>query len=128
MIGLANIDIPHGRQARQAWRQLDRRTRREVIQRARRGLGHPDPRVAAIAVERAQATLTMPLWRWLAAGLVAAAAGFVAGWLLHTPGPGLWYWIEFPIIFSLLPAMVARTQARWIERANLPMVGQASRR
>jgi hypothetical protein len=79
VIGLANIDIPRGRQAVQAWRRLDRRTRREVIRRARRGLGHPDPRVAAIAVGRAQATLTAPLWRWVAAaglGLVAASRAF----------------------------------------------------
>jgi len=73
----------------------------------------------------------MPLWRWVAIGLVVAAAGCGAGWLLASwlldvPGLGLWFWIESTIAFSLLPAMVARTVARWIERANLPMVGRAS--
>jgi hypothetical protein len=129
--GLASIHIPRGSQARLAWRQLDRRTRREVTRRARRGLGHPDPRVAAIAVGRAQATLTVPLWRWVAAGLVAAAASCGVGWLLASwlaSAPGLWFLIEFTIAFSLVPGMVARTVARWIERANLPMVGGASTR
>jgi hypothetical protein len=132
-----SIHIPHGSQARLAWRQLDRRTRREVTQRARRGLGHPDPRVAAIAVGRAQATLRVPLWRWVAAGLVVAAAGCVVGWLLASwllagwldaSAPGLWFWIELTIAFSLVPGMAARAVARWIERANLPMVGGASTR
>jgi hypothetical protein len=73
----------------------------------------------------------VPLWRWVAAGLVAAAGGCVVGWLLASwllkaPRPGLWFWIEFTIAFSLVPVMVARTVARWIERANLPMVGQIS--
>jgi hypothetical protein len=75
----------------------------------------------------------VPLWRWAAAGLVAAAAGCVVGWLLaswllEAPRPGLWFLIELTIAFSLVPAMVARTVARWIERANLPMVGGASTR
>jgi hypothetical protein len=52
-IGLANIDIPRGMQAVQAWRRLDRRIRWAV----RGGVGHPDPRVAAIAVSRARAML-----------------------------------------------------------------------
>jgi len=74
----------------------------------------------------------VPLWRWVAAGLVVAAAGCLVGWLLvrrlDASAPGLWFWIELTVAFSLVPGMAARTVARWIEQANLPMVGGASTR
>jgi hypothetical protein len=130
VIGLTNIDIPRGKQAVQAWQRLDRRTRREVIRRARRGQGHPDPRVAAIAVGRAQATLTAPLWRWVAAaglGLLAALGGVWSfSRLVAEPHLGLGAWIGISIGCTPTPLLVIRMQARQIERANLPLVGRAS--
>jgi hypothetical protein len=76
--GLANIEVPRGRLAVQAWRRLDRHTRRDVTRYARRGIGHPDPQVAAIAVGRAQATLRLPLRRWA----LVVVASLLVNWLL----------------------------------------------
>jgi hypothetical protein len=86
--------------------------------------------VAAIAVGRAQATLTAPLWRWVAAvglGLLAALAG-VWSWSLLVAEPhfGLGAWIGMSIGCTPTPLLVIRMQARQIERANLPLVGRAS--
>jgi hypothetical protein len=55
---MTNAEIPTGRQAARAWKRLDRGVRKDVWRRARQGLGHPDPAVAAIAIGWARYTLT----------------------------------------------------------------------
>jgi hypothetical protein len=83
--------------------------------------------VAAIAVGRAQATLTAPLWRWVAAaglGLLAALAGIWSfSRLVAGADLGLGAWIGISIGCTPTPLLVIRMQARQIERANLPLVG-----
>ena len=122
-IGLEEIDTPPRRQAVQAWRRLDRRTRWEV---ARRGVGHPDPRVAVIAVGRARATLRAPLRRWVMAAVAAWLVNAPLGWVILRlmGGPDdRWFWLWMPITMTPGPLMALRVQARQVERANLPMVG-----
>ena len=119
---MENIDIPRGRQAMRAWRALDRRTRREVVRRARQGLGHPDPRVAVIAVGWAQAVLTAPLWRWVVVvgmGLLGALAGVWTFNRLAEPDVGLGVWVGVSIGCTPTPLVVIRMQARQVERANI---------
>ncbi|HEX8858424.1 MAG TPA: hypothetical protein VGC06_04890 [Actinomycetes bacterium] len=123
MIGLANIDIPCGKQAVQAWRRLDWRTRQAVIRLAWRGLGHPDPGIAAIAVGRAQATLRASLRRWVLVVLASLLVNWPLLWVIGRLIGGLdddqrlWFWL--PI--SLTPGALAAlwVQARQIERVNL---------
>jgi tetratricopeptide (TPR) repeat protein len=127
---MANIDIPRGKQAAQAWQQLDRRMRREVIRRARRGIGHPDPSVAAIAVGYAQRTLHAPLWRQVVAVASGLAAGMLAGWLLSgLPSdsclPRWWFWLGLPLTCTPATLAVSRVQARQLERANLETLAGA---
>lgn len=128
MIGLANIDIPRGKQAVQAWRRLGWRTRRAVIRRAWRGLGHPDPGVAAIALGRAQVMLRAPLRRWVVVVVASLLVNWPVAWALSRLMGGLderfWFWLPIDLIPGALAAMWI--QARRIERANLPMVGRAS--
>jgi hypothetical protein len=129
VIGLANIDIPRGKQAVQAWRRLDRRTRREVARRARRGVGHPNPAVAAIAVGRAQVMLRAPLRRWVLAGVASLLVNWPLAWvigrLLGTlDDRWLWFWLPIALTPGTLAAL--RIPARQIERANLLMVRRAS--
>jgi hypothetical protein len=91
------------------------------------GLGHPDPRVAAIAVGRAQATLTAPLWRWVAAAglglLVALAVFWLFSRVVVESDIGLGAWIGIGGGQSIGALLFIRMQARQMERANLPMVG-----
>jgi hypothetical protein len=120
--GLGNIEIPRGRQAVWAWRRLDRRTCRDVTWLAQRGIGHPDPRVAAIAVGRAQAMLRLPLWRWTLHGvaslLISWPLAWTVGWLLGgLDDQWMWFWV--PISCTLGMLVVLRVQARQLERANL---------
>jgi hypothetical protein len=120
VIGLANIDIPRGKQAVQAWRRLDWRTRQTVIQLAWRGLGHPDPGIAAIAVGRAQATLRAPLRRWVLVGVASSLVGWAVFWALGRLFSGLddqWLWL--PISLTLGSLARLWVQARQIERVNL---------
>jgi hypothetical protein len=119
---MAAIDIPGGRQAIQAWRGLDRETRREVLRRARQGVGHPDPRVAAIAVGRTRATLRAPLWRWVAVAVLGLVVGWVLLWLLsHLIGAldGPW-WLRLGLLLGpMLGGLAAwRVRLRQIEEAN----------
>jgi hypothetical protein len=108
VIGLANIDIPRGKQAVQAWRRLGWRTRQEVIQWAWRGLGHPDPGVATIAVGRAQVMLRASLRRWV----LVVGASLLVNW------PLLW------VIGRLMGGLAVQwVQWRQVERVNLPMIG-----
>ena len=129
VIGLADIDIPRGKQAVQAWRRLDWRTRQAVIRRGWRGLGHPDPGVAAIAVGRAQVMLRAPLRRWVMVVVASLLVGWAESWVIGRLLGGLddrWRWFWLPI--DLIPGALAVQwiQARRTERANLPMVGRAS--
>jgi hypothetical protein len=120
--GLANIEVPRGPQAVQAWRRLDRRTRRDVTRLAQRGIGHPDPQVAAIAVGRAQATLQAPLWRWALVVVASLLIGWPLTWGLGLLLGGLddqWIWFSVPISSALGMLVVLRVQARQLERANL---------
>jgi hypothetical protein len=120
--GLANIEVPRGRQAVQAWRRLDRRTRRDVTLLAWQGIGHPDPQVAAIAVGRAQATLRLPLWRWALVVVASLLVGWSLTWGLGRLLGGLddqWIWFWVPISSALGMLVVLRVQARQLERANL---------
>ena len=122
MNGLANIEVPRGRQAIQAWRRLDRRTRQDVTWLAWQGIGHPDPQVAAIAVGRAQATLRAPLWRWalgvVAVLLISWPLMWGLGRLLGGPDDQ-WFWFSLPISSTLGRLVVLGVQARQLERANL---------
>lgn len=122
MSGLANIEVPRGRQAVQAWRRLDRRTRREVTRYARRGLGHPDPQVAAIAVGRAQATLRAPLRRWVLVVVASLLVNWPLAWALGRLMGGLddrWGWFWLPISLTLGSLAALRVLARQLERVNL---------
>jgi hypothetical protein len=122
VIGLANIDIPRGKQAVQAWRRLDWRTRQAVIRLAWRGLGHPDPGIAAIAVGRAQATLRAPLRRWVLVVVASWLFGWAVFWVLGRLISGLddqWLWLWLPISSTLGYLVVLRVQAGQLERVNL---------
>jgi hypothetical protein len=55
---MTNAEIPMGREAARAWKRLDAGARKDVWRRARQGVGHPDPAVAAIAIGRARYTLS----------------------------------------------------------------------
>jgi hypothetical protein len=129
VIRLTSIDIPSGKQAVRAWRRLDWRTRQTVIRRAWRGLGHPDLGVAAIAVGRAQALLRAPLQRWVMVVVASLLVGWAESWVIGRILGGLddrclWFWLPIDLIPGALVWLYI--QARWIERANLPMVGRAS--
>ena len=122
MSGLANIEVPRGRQAVQAWRRLDRRTRRDVTWLAQRGAGHPDPQVAAIAVGRAQATLRAPLRHWALVVVAILLIGWSVGWTVRLllgdlDDQGTWFWM--PIGWALVMPVWWRVAARKLERANL---------
>ena len=123
---MPTVDIPNGRQAIQAWRRLDRGTRREVIRRARHGVGHPDPQVAAIAVGRTRATLRAPLWRWAVVAAMGLAVCWVLVWLLSHLIGGLdapWWLRLVLLIGSVLGGLAAlRVQLRRIEQANVQML------
>jgi|SRR5215217_1279663 len=115
---MAAIDVPGGRQAIQAWRGLDREIRREVLRRARQGVGHPDPRVAAIAVGRTRATLRAPLWRWVAVAVLGLVVGWVLVWLIGAlDGP---WWLRLGLLVGpVLGGLAAwRVRLRQIEEAN----------
>jgi len=55
---MTDAEIPTGRQAARAWKHLDAGVRKDAWRRARQGLGHPDPAVAALAVGWARYTLS----------------------------------------------------------------------
>ncbi len=112
-------------------RRLDWRTRQGIIWLAWRGLGHPDPRVAAIAVGRAQATLRAPLRRWVMVVVASLLVDWPLFWVIGRLLGGLddqWLWFWLPISLTAGALAALYTQARQIERANLPMVGRASAR
>src|SRR5262245_7032968 len=71
-----------GRQAVRAWRRLDRGVRKDVRRRARQGMGHPDPAVAAIAIGRARYILSRSVsvrsWSVVLVVTTGAALGFAA--------------------------------------------------
>jgi hypothetical protein len=120
--GLGNIEVPRGRQAVQAWRRLDRHTRREVTRYARRGLGHPDPQVAAIAVGRAQATLGAPLRRLALFVVASLLVNWPLAWALGRLLGGLddqWLWFWVPVSLTLGTLVALRVLARQLERVNL---------
>jgi hypothetical protein len=56
---MTNAEIPMGRQAERAWKRLDAGVRKDVLRRARQGMGHPDPAMAAIAIGRARYALSL---------------------------------------------------------------------
>lgn len=123
---MPTVDIPNGRQAIQAWRRLDRGTRREVIRRARHGVSHPDPQVAAIAVGRMRATLQTPLRRWAVVAAMGLAVCWVLVWLLSQliGGLGAPWWLRLVLLIGpvLGGLAVLRVQLRRIEKANVQML------
>ena len=120
--GLPTVDIPNGRQAIQAWRRLDHGTRQEVIRRARHGVSHPDPQVAAIAVGRTRATL----WRWAVVAAMGLAVCWVLVWLLSHLIGGLEapWWLRLVLLLGpVLGGLAALcVQLCRIEKANVQML------
>jgi hypothetical protein len=69
----------------------------------------------------------MRWWGWVAVAGMALLVGLPVSWLLSRlaagPHTGLWVWLVASIFGVSGPVVVVRTQARQVERANLPMVG-----
>jgi hypothetical protein len=80
-----NATIPTGRAARTAWRRLGRRTKGDVLQRAAKDQGHPDPTVAAVAVGFARWERAYPGWISIVMALGPVVVAGVVDWFL----PGL---------------------------------------
>jgi hypothetical protein len=120
------VEIPHGEQARKAWRALGPRMRLRLGLRALRGRGASDVRVAAAAVGWARLTLATPRWQFLLPAwiglLVALALLFIASQVFNLD-PVLWQLMLFLALVPGLPSpLLIPWQARMIERANLPII------
>jgi hypothetical protein len=120
------VEIPHGEQARKAWRALGPSMRLRLALRALRGRGASDVRVAAVAVGWARLTLATPTWQFLLPTWIGLLAGFallfIASQLLDLD-PILWQLGLFILLVPGPPSpLLIPWQARMIERANLPII------
>jgi hypothetical protein len=89
-----------------AWRRLHRSTRQYVLDLADEGRVHPDPEVAAVALEWARWRVRLSPWRQLGFAIatllaVYAAMGLLFLLLTRIPGSetshtdsGLWGWVH----------------------------------
>ncbi|SRR6266508_1219198 len=122
---MANTEIPMGRHAVRAWKRLDADVRKEAWRRARQGLGHPDPAVAALAVGRARYTLSLSFsvryWGLIFVVITGVAIGLLAVLdRLVRVSPVLYMVI---IVVSLINGVMryaeARRNAEQMEEANM---------
>ncbi|XVQ13784.1 hypothetical protein ACQP1W_14960 [Spirillospora sp. CA-255316] len=98
--------VPAGRAARDAWRELDRGLRRELLRGDR---PHPDPTTAVIAVGYARAMLGVPYWRRAWPALVAIVVWAVAVVIVtEAVAPGVSFgWGSPANLAAAVPAVVA---------------------
>jgi hypothetical protein len=122
---MTNAEIPIGRQAVGAWKRLDAGVRKDVWRRARQGLGHPDPAVAAIAIGRAHYTLSrsFAVWYWGPMFVMITGVGLGLAALLNrlgSPDRAL-YVIVVIVSFSsgIMNYTKLRRDAKQLEEANM---------
>ena len=122
---MTDAEIPVGRQAVRAWKRLDADVRKDVWRRARQGLGHPDPALAALAVGQARYLqslgFSVPFW----SGLFILITGIGVGLLAVLDRLTRLDPIDYVIVvgISLLNGVTSYTrfcrQANQLEKANL---------
>jgi hypothetical protein len=91
--------IPRGAAAVEAWKRLDRRTRRDLLRSA---TAHPDPVVAAVAVGYARTILGHRWWTrslWL-------IPTFAVGAVVETAITAWWHTVLIPVLIPLILAAV----------------------
>jgi hypothetical protein len=122
---MTNAEIPTGRQAIRAWKRLNAGVRKDVRRRARQGLGHPDPVVAAIAIGQARYALSrsVSVRSWSVALVVTTGAGLgVAALLDRVSGLGpLSYVVVLGAALSseVMTITTIRRDAKQMEEANM---------
>jgi hypothetical protein len=121
---MTNAEIPTGRQAARAWKHLDAGVRKDVWRRARQGLGHPDPAVAAIAVGRARRSLSRSVFvRYWGLIFVAFTCPLLAlaAVLDRVTRLGPFYVLAITISFTsgALGCIRARREVEQMEEANM---------
>jgi hypothetical protein len=122
---MTNPEIPVGRQAVRAWKRLDADVRKDVWRRALKGLGHPDPAVAVLAVVRARCTLShsfsVRYWGCLFIVLTGVVGLVAVLDRLTSLDPDHLYVIAITISFSsgIRGYTGVRREAKQLEEANL---------
>ena len=121
---MTNAEIPVGRQTARAWKRLDRGVRKDVWRRARQGLGHPDPAVAAIAVGWARYILSQGYAvRYAGRLFVALIATLGLAALLNrvgSPDPFLYVIaVTVAVPTGIVIHTMARREAKQVEEANM---------
>src|SRR5215203_4298512 len=121
---MTNAEIPTGRQAARAWKHLGPGVRKDVWRRARQGIGHPDPAVAALAIGRARYTLSrsFAVRYWGRVFVVLIGGLGVVALLNRLTSPDVNLYV-IAVVASFSSGVVTHTKARrdakQLEEANL---------